>query len=502
MPTISFTRAGWRSMLSSAAQLFLAVLLNPLPNMSHLSSQPTSNGRTHAIWAIVAVSAASAAFCAGYFTSTPTGAEARRQGGADAAGSPGHALRAGDGAGNTETDGAGAGPGGGLTGAQVKERIFQCLSNPDRVERMRLLCALLPLVTKENWRDVEEAFARQQSKEFRVAAWERELMLERLGQVLGGESVDEALAAGDKSRKGRAATLLRGWAGAEPAKAIAWFDTQKPEVQKMLLGEFVAGLALGDPKRAMEVLQRFGKDEKEAFLPWIVSNTLQRDGFQGTEQAFAAALANGSADGGAGGKVFTALATRRLEVAKLLGEPVNNLDWLDGYLRPDSPASSRATEMLVGDAAQRDAAGTAKWLDERDARLNPSQQKAAYLAVANSMVKAAPDQFVGWLGQHATHPQYNAMVQATFNGLAKQGKAEDAQKLVGNIQDEALRTKLQTSLDRQDWQSGAEGVRVEAKAGFMHSPFDPQARPIDVRGLPKGTEVEDPHHPGKTLIVP
>ena len=46
------------------------------------------------------------------------------------------------------------------------------------------------------------------------------------------------------------------------------------------------------------------------------------------------------------------------------------------------------------------------------------------------------------------------------------------------------------------------GIKIEGKTGYVKSPYDAQGRPIDVRGLPPGTEVEDPYTPGRTLLVP
>src|SRR4051794_40555934 len=46
------------------------------------------------------------------------------------------------------------------------------------------------------------------------------------------------------------------------------------------------------------------------------------------------------------------------------------------------------------------------------------------------------------------------------------------------------------------------GIKIEGKAGYVKSPYDSQGRPIDVRGLPPGTEVEDPYTAGRTLLVP
>jgi hypothetical protein len=46
------------------------------------------------------------------------------------------------------------------------------------------------------------------------------------------------------------------------------------------------------------------------------------------------------------------------------------------------------------------------------------------------------------------------------------------------------------------------GIKIEGKPNQIKSPYDPQGRPIDVRGLPPGTEIECPFTPGRHLLVP
>jgi hypothetical protein len=46
------------------------------------------------------------------------------------------------------------------------------------------------------------------------------------------------------------------------------------------------------------------------------------------------------------------------------------------------------------------------------------------------------------------------------------------------------------------------GIKIEGKPNQIRSPYDPQGRPIDVRGLPPGTEIECPFTPGRHLLVP
>jgi hypothetical protein len=45
-------------------------------------------------------------------------------------------------------------------------------------------------------------------------------------------------------------------------------------------------------------------------------------------------------------------------------------------------------------------------------------------------------------------------------------------------------------------------IKIEGRPGYVKSPYDDKGRPIDVRGLPSGTEVEDPYNQNRTLLVP
>lgn len=45
-------------------------------------------------------------------------------------------------------------------------------------------------------------------------------------------------------------------------------------------------------------------------------------------------------------------------------------------------------------------------------------------------------------------------------------------------------------------------IKAEGKPGYVKSPYDPQGRLIDVRGLPPGTEAEDPYTRRSFLVPP
>lgn len=45
------------------------------------------------------------------------------------------------------------------------------------------------------------------------------------------------------------------------------------------------------------------------------------------------------------------------------------------------------------------------------------------------------------------------------------------------------------------------GIPVQSRPGFIRSPLAPDAGLIDVRGVPSGTEIQDPYS-GQTIRVP
>jgi|GEM_PF-3912890 len=410
----------------------------------------------HAVWAIVAA----ATFCAGYMGSGGSAPSASSASAADPKRISGSARSA------KATEGAGANSAFGksdeeskgvLTSAQAKERVFYCLAKTNRIERLRLLCELLPLMDKDNWRDFEDAFSRQETKEYRVTTLERELLAQRLGQVVGAEGVEEALAENKGKPSDRAGLLAQGWASSDPEHALAWYKNQTPELQHGILGPFLTGLSVEKPKEAMELVLPYGEDEKDYCVWRIVNNAVQRDGFHGAEQLLASMMADPSLDGDGDvrGKMFISLLHRRQEVAEAHGQTVNELEWFDNYVRPNGPAGPHATGMIISSAAAQDPAGTAKWLDERSDRLTPTQQQAAYGAVVGWLLNASPEQYLTWMDQHQDHPQYDTMVRATAPALMKRGMAEDAQRLVQNVKNEQLRTELQTALSKPPPAPGA-----------------------------------------------
>jgi hypothetical protein len=62
-------------------------------------------------------------------------------------------------------------------------------------------------------------------------------------------------------------------------------------------------------------------------------------------------------------------------------------------------------------------------------------------------------------------------------------------------------TTVRTTTTTTSNQPVAVGIPVQYRPGFIRSPLAPNAGVIDVRGVPSGTEIQDPYS-GQTIRVP
>jgi hypothetical protein len=185
--------------------------------------------------------------------------------------------------------------------------------------------------------------------------------------------------------------------------------------------------------------------------------------------------------------------------AALLANPAPALAWLaeqpPGPFRDslvevaaNSPIWTALMEEGVGNSVKRSAGPE----DEKTVE-ELRKKRAAVLASLDSLAVALPDEaatFAGFSMVANLRPQGREEVDAWAAGLPPGALREAAELAVADALEAEAFNKPQLALP------------VEGKPGFVRSPHDKANRPIDVRGLPPGIEVEDPYIPGKTLVLP
>ena len=294
----------------------------------------------------------------------------------------------------------------------ARARAFALLSQPKRIERLRGLCDLLDLTTKENWRSIRDAFIQQSVHEGRKHDLEWSLMLERMGEVAGEDLMAELVNGATPRERLDASRCMEGWVAADPATALEWFQSQPSVIQDAHWPGFFRGLGRSDPRRAARLLQDQNKQVWEPTLNSVLEGAFEHGGFQAAEQLIDDVMALPELDLHFKRKIVYEVGQRRLESARLSGDAAAPLEWFDRFLQPDSPIGPAITGEVVSAAAGANARVVMQWLDQRESRMTSEQSAAAYLAGARALQQQSPSEMAAWLVSNPQHPQHAAILQA------------------------------------------------------------------------------------------
>ncbi len=323
-----------------------------------------------------------------------------------------------------------------MTNEAARTRIFQVLSEPNRVTRMRRLCELLAQLSPESWRGAVDAFTVQTNTEGRWQIDEWHLMIERVGEVAGVEALGEAIRLGKASDIYRAQRVLTGFASADPKGAMEWFKKQPPELRPQFFNSLLAGLGRSDGKTAIALILDQPRDTWEPGAARIIEGAMQSGGFRAGEELFEFIKSRSDVPDPLKGKILFDLVQKKIttgaEAPKLLG-------WLEPYVEMLGPNTMKETLMY---AAKADATKSLAWIEGRASRMQSPQVPLAYGTVGGYLQSQNPAEFTAWLTANPEHLQRDAMIQGGARTLLKEGKIDEAQKLLGTIRDPQLRAEM------------------------------------------------------------
>lgn len=330
-----------------------------------------------------------------------------------------------------------------LTNDAARTRIFQVLSEPNRVTRMQRLCELLAQLSSENWRSAVDAFAVQTATEGRWQLDEWHLMIERVGEVAGAEALDEAIRLGKASDIYRAQKVLTGFASAEPKAAVEWFNKQAPELRPQLFNSLLAGLGRSDGKSAIALILDQPRETWEPGAAKIVQGAMQSGGFRAGEELFEFIKSRADFPDPLKVTILFELVQRKITTgadgSKLLG-------WLDAHVEMLGPNSMKETMTY---AARSDASKALAWVEGRAGRIQSPQVPLAYGIVGGNLQSQKPAEFASWLAANPDHPQRDLMIHGGAKTLFKEGKIKEAQQLGATIRDPQLRAEIENSIRSQ-----------------------------------------------------
>lgn len=337
-----------------------------------------------------------------------------------------------------------------LSAEAIRVRAFHVAADPlGRVARMRQLCDLLSQVTPENWRDVLDGFERAPRTKNGGVNDSRDILIEHIGAIAGGDALNDALRRDDGPDTNRVHTLLRGWLENDPKAGVAWWQAQSEEIQKAYRGNFLTGLSRSDPKTALE----FTLKSNEGFYKGgttknIVDNGVNLLGVKGVEEIFVSMRNRSDIPTGAKNEFFASLAKKTLTELENASNPADEiLGWYQNHVGHPY-VSPRETSRILGRAAKTNPKATISWLETHGERLPVNDAAAGFSTAAKELQQQSPQEFSVWLTAHPAHPQRDGMIEAATDALIEIGDLDGALRMSGGIGSLENRTRVTEAVKR------------------------------------------------------
>jgi hypothetical protein len=159
------------------------------------------------------------------------------------------------------------------------------LSTPRRTERYQRLMAMLDDTTAENWNTLWKEYIRQTLEEGRVHETEWSLFMNRVGEVAGPDAMEYFTHNGQEQFTFNRREVLLGWAGLDPAGALAWLKEQPAESQPAeFWGAVMRGASSNDTRLAMDLLSEIPENLSAPVVRSTADNLIQTEGLAHTAE--------------------------------------------------------------------------------------------------------------------------------------------------------------------------------------------------------------------------
>jgi len=339
------------------------------------------------------------------------------------------------------------------------------LKNPDPLQRMTRLAALMSSLTKETAPQAAEVFKRlrgeaggsQYESEHRhfLRAWGRLDGQAALAHSFGPEgkvnSTSESLAA------------LAGWAQAAPVAARAWLESQEPgEVSTNLALGLIDGWALHDFDAAAAYAASLPRSTvRDQFRSLLLQRALDSGGTPGAQRWFA------SIPDDPHNQLYKQRAFDELIAAMMKRDPSGAAAWIAGMGRQQFMGGDALPEVAARLAASSPA-DALRWLEGLGQGEGEAAQKTheAYSRVLDQWSQTDLNAAGTWLQSQSAHPAYSQMAGTHAQRLAATDTA-GAFAWADSIPDDATRTAARESVARAALRArGSEAHAELAAAGF------------------------------------
>ncbi len=167
----------------------------------------------------------------------------------------------------------------------LRKMANHALSTPRRTERYQRLMAMLDDTTAENWNTLWKEYIRQTLEEGRVHETEWSLFMNRVGEVAGPAAMEYFSHHGQEEHTFNRREVLLGWAGLNPAGALAWLKEQPVESQPAeFWGAVMQGASSNDTRLALDLLSEIPDNLSAPVVRSTADSLIQTEGLGHTAE--------------------------------------------------------------------------------------------------------------------------------------------------------------------------------------------------------------------------
>lgn len=267
---------------------------------------------------------------------------------------------------------------------------------------------------------------------------ERQLVLYRIGQLLGPDAIRRRFRTDPDRREIEYGSLLEGWAQQHPGAAISWWQTLPAgNMRSSLVTPLLQGCASRGPEFTKMALQSIPITELGLGAGAALQSVLAKEGLAAGVELFKDGLDPGKGNWAARQKLHLAL-VQHAEDSSDIPAMKHSLE----LLAADLLISADHLVRLAREIAAKDGAETLTWLAELPAA-HPEVGQVRYVAnkslmpAAASWVQAQPGEAMRWLEQHKGEPNADLVAfQLAISHM--KNHPEKAQRFAGQVVDADL----------------------------------------------------------------
>lgn len=329
---------------------------------------------------------------------------------------------------------------------------YQALETPDNQLRQQLVLEALSHVDESNWKEVMEQFAKITRETGRTHdhLWKEALTV--LGKNAGPAVMEEWRRTGLAKTEVVSWSGIYGWAMKDPQAAGAWLDdvgSSEPDQRQRLLPALVAGMALTNSTKAMELLASLPAEERANCVGHFTWNLVQNEGIDRAVDWMVEVkrAAAGSDNDPYARQVMNEVMGKLFATAGERGgadEIAARLERIHAAVPLDEAVLAQHMGKVQG------ATGLALLDQLAQGKIFQGGISSSSLlpVTVSRAVSSAPEQCVQWFGQNAASPVHDAAALTACQVLASQGNHAAAEAILATVRDEQVRASITRAIAR------------------------------------------------------